>query len=165
VSWSEIQDAVEPGSHEGGRATPKEIAFVEAFVDDHAMGHTADPVVLEDKPIWVCRTIAEALDHLRPGCWLRELSEECRRPMSAEHHLPIFKQGDDLAEHLEEEKDWTAALLAYADRLKAVEQVTVYADRARTRIKSSRQFCVADGACLAPSASQLTTSSALDGRR
>jgi|ERR1043165_1619250 hypothetical protein len=37
---------------------------------------------------------------------------------TAELRLPIFKQGDDLAEHLQQEKGTKAALLAYAERLK-----------------------------------------------
>jgi hypothetical protein len=52
---------------------------------------------------------------------------------TAELHLPIFKQGDDLAEHLQAEDDTKAALLAYADRLRAaasmVDAVAEHADR------------------------------------
>jgi hypothetical protein len=112
--------------------SPKEIRFMEAYLDKHPFDHTGEVVVLKNEPMWVCRTIAEALEHLRPGCWQREFSEELRQPMTAELHLPIFKQGDDLAHHLEQEQDTKKALLAYAGQLRAaagmVEQVAEHAD-------------------------------------
>jgi hypothetical protein len=53
--------------------------------------------------------------------------------MNAELPLPIFKQGDDLADHLETEKDTKAGLLAYADRLKCaaemIEELAQHGDR------------------------------------
>lgn len=98
--------------------TDQEIAFVEAYLDKHDMNSRAAFVVLGARPQWVCETVAEALDQLRPGCWLREITEEAHKTLTAELHLPIFKQGDDLAEHLREENDTKAALLAYAERLR-----------------------------------------------
>lgn len=51
---------------------------------------------------------------------------------NAVFHLPIFKQGDDLAKQMREE-DTKAALLAYADRLRAaasmVDALAEHADR------------------------------------
>ena len=98
--------------------TDQEIAFVEAYLDKHDTSSSAALVVLGTRPQWLCETVAEALDQLRPGCWLRQMTEEAHKTLTAELHLPIFKQGDDLAEHLREEKDTKAALLAYAERLK-----------------------------------------------
>jgi hypothetical protein len=98
--------------------TDQEIAFVEAYLDKHGTNRRAAFVVLGTSPQWVCETVAEALDQLRPGCWLRQVTEEAHKTLTAELHLPIFKQGDDLAEHLREEKDTKAALLAYAERLR-----------------------------------------------
>ena len=99
--------------------TDQEIAFVEAYLDKHDMNNRAAFVVLGTNSQWVCETVAEALDQLRPGCWLRQVTDECHETATAELQLPIFKQGDDLAEHLREEKDTKAALLAYAERLRA----------------------------------------------
>jgi hypothetical protein len=99
--------------------TDHEIAFVEAYLDKHGMNNRAAVVVLGTNPQWVCQTVAEALDQLRPGCWLRQVTDDCHEAVTAELQLPIFKQGDDLAEHLREEKDTKAALLAYAERLLA----------------------------------------------
>src|SRR5262249_34842953 len=47
--------------------------------------------------------VAEALDQLLPGWWLREHAEGGHETATAEFHLPIFKQGDDLNQHLREE--------------------------------------------------------------
>jgi hypothetical protein len=66
------------------------------------------------------------------GCWLRQATEACHEKVTAELQLPIFKQGDDLAQHLLEEKDTKAALLAYAERLRSaagmVETLVKHAD-------------------------------------
>lgn len=99
--------------------TDQEIAFIEAYLGEHPINDRAAFVLLETNLRMVIQSVAEALDHLRPGCWQRQLTEECHKIETAEFHLPIFKQGDDLAEHLRQEKDTKAALLAYADRLKA----------------------------------------------
>lgn len=99
--------------------TDEEIAFIESHLDEHPINNRAAFVVLGTNPRWVIQSVAEALDQLRPGCWQRHLTEECHKTETAEFHLPIFKQGDDLGEHLRQEKDTTAALLAYAERLKA----------------------------------------------
>lgn len=99
--------------------TNKEIAFVESYLDEHAMSNGAALVVLGTNPRWVCETVAEALDQLRPGCWQRQITDQFHQKETAELLLPSFKQGDDLGEHLRQEKDTKAALLAYAERLKA----------------------------------------------
>jgi hypothetical protein len=112
--------------------TDHEIAFVESYLDKHGMNNRAAVVLLRAGPQWVCQTVAEALDQLRPGCWLRQVTDECHETLTAELQLPIFKQGDDLAQHLHEEKDTKAALLAYVERLKAaagtVEMLAKYAE-------------------------------------
>lgn len=96
-----------------------EISFVESYLQKHGINSSAALVMLGTKPLWVCQSVAEALDKLRPGCWLRQFSEQCHQTVTAEFQLPIYKQGDDLAQHLREEKDVPSALLAYAETLKA----------------------------------------------
>jgi hypothetical protein len=53
--------------------------------------------------------------------------------MNAELKLPIFKQGDDLAQHLQDKKDTRAAMLAYAERMKTaasiLEKLAEHGDR------------------------------------
>jgi hypothetical protein len=53
--------------------------------------------------------------------------------MAAELWLPIFSQGDDLAEHLHKEKNTQAALRAYAGRLQEatsiVEELSLHAQQ------------------------------------
>ncbi len=56
--------------------TDHEIAFVESYLDKHGINTRAAFVVLGTNPQWVCETVAEALDQLRPGCWFRHVTEE-----------------------------------------------------------------------------------------
>lgn len=103
--------------------TDQEITFLEAYLAKHGVTTRAALVVLGGQPRWVCESVAEALDQLRPGCWLRQFSEQCHQNVMAELQLPIYKMGDDLAEHLQEEKDTPSALLAYAESLKAAARM------------------------------------------
>jgi hypothetical protein len=50
--------------------TKREIGFVERYLDNHKPDLTASLVRCAGEYIWVCRTIAEAIEQLRPGSWL-----------------------------------------------------------------------------------------------
>lgn len=56
--------------------TDEEIAFIEAYLDNHGIDDTAALVRLGKQLRLVIRTVAEALDQLRPGCWLDRRSDE-----------------------------------------------------------------------------------------
>ena len=62
--------------------TDQEIAFVESYLDQHPRNGTAALVVLGKRLRWVSQSVAEAVDQLRPGCWLREDTEEALKLMS-----------------------------------------------------------------------------------
>jgi hypothetical protein len=51
--------------------TGEEIAFVESYLDEHGINNDAALVKVGANLRWVTETVAEALDQLRPGCWLR----------------------------------------------------------------------------------------------
>jgi hypothetical protein len=51
--------------------TDEEIAFVESYRDKHDNNPTIALVKLGTTFQFVTQTVAEALDQLRPGCWLR----------------------------------------------------------------------------------------------
>jgi hypothetical protein len=59
--------------------TDQEIEFIESYLDKHGIDNRAALVLLGTNPQWVCQTVAEALDQLRPGCWKRQLTEEFQR--------------------------------------------------------------------------------------
>lgn len=54
--------------------TRREIRRIQAYCDAAEVAGTFSneaALVLLTEPMWVCRTIAEVLDRLRPGCWLQ----------------------------------------------------------------------------------------------
>jgi hypothetical protein len=72
--------------------------------------------------------------------------------MNAELQLPLFKQGDDLSEHLEEETGTRAALLAYAEQLRTaagmLERLAEHADSLQVELADTHEIVVSGPAPL-----------------
>jgi hypothetical protein len=51
--------------------TDAEMDFIEQYLETHPLDSTAALVKIGDQFRWVCRTLAEAIDLVRPGSWLR----------------------------------------------------------------------------------------------
>jgi hypothetical protein len=72
--------------------------------------------------------------------------------MNAELFLPLFKQGDDLADHLAAEKDTRAAFLSYAEQLRGaagmLERLAEHAGSLQVELADTHEIVVSGPAPL-----------------
>lgn len=99
--------------------TEAEITSIRQYLEAAPfLDNTATVVRLRGEIKLVCRTVGLAIKAVRPESYLGSVEEATmKRRKTAELHLPIFKQGDDLGACLRQHGTVREALTAYSEML------------------------------------------------